>query len=202
MTLIRAIALTASFASVPASAALIESRFDTDLEGFGVVADASVEHMLMGGNPGGFMQFNDFASGSLFFATVPVSALGDLSAANGETLSYDAIVLSGSGSRLSSFGRVIITGTSGSAEINIGAAPATNGVWTSYGAAMTAAAWGVTEMEWAALLSDVTSLTFQMEAINGDETVGLDNFVLMPAPGTLMLGAASVALIGRTRRRG
>lgn len=50
--------------------------------------------------------------------------------------------------------------------------------WTTYSVPMTASAWGVTEDEWVAILSEVVMLRISAEALWGAEVQGFDNVTL------------------------
>lgn len=190
-------------AVLPASlaGASVISTFDADLEGWTQTGDLQAfSHDATGGNPGGYLYLNDAASGALFYVLAPSKFLGDLSAANGETLSFDANLLSRQrNDLLAGFGMVRITGTAGSAEIDLGDVPALT-TWTSYSALLDAATWGQSDSEWAALLADVTEIRVGLEAINGDEEMGFDNFQIVPEPASLALVMLGAPCLLRRRR--
>lgn len=195
-----ALVVVIALAGASAAPAAIESTFDADLDGWTKINDVTIAHVATGGNPGGYAQFDDFATGQLFAARAPAKFLGDLSAANGQTLSFDAIVLfQQRNDPLAGFGVVKISSSTDSASLDLGAIPAAT--WTGYAAPLDAAAWGKTEADWYALLADVTEIRVELEAIDGDETVGFDNFRIVPEPASAaMIGGAGLALLARRRR--
>ncbi|MEX0886696.1 MAG: PEP-CTERM sorting domain-containing protein [Phycisphaeraceae bacterium] len=187
------------FACASAQAATT-STFDDDLEGWTTSGDVvSFTHETSGGNPGGWGRIVDAASGATFFAHAPTGFHGDRSAADGTVMSFDFMLVSRSGSDLAPFGTVTISSSSDSASLDFGDVPAT-GVWQTYSAPLTAADWGKTQTEWDALLSDVTDVQLRLEAIFGNETVGLDNFVFVPEPGSAALLALGGVMLLRRRR--
>jgi len=195
-----ALVVVIALAGASAAHAAIESTFDADLDGWTKINDVTISHVATGGNPGGYVRLDDAATGQLFAVRAPAKFLGDLSAANGQTLSFDAIVLfQQRNDPLSGFGVVKISSSTDSASLDLGDIPAAT--WTGYSTPLDAATWGKTEADWNALLADVTEIRVELEAINGDEAVGFDNFRIVPEPASAaMIGGAGLALLGRRRR--
>lgn len=196
-----AVAVTMLAACVSAQAATI-STFDDDREGWTATGDvASFTQEPTGGNPGGWLRIVDATSGPIFYLHAPGTFLGDRSSANGTTMSFDALRVSSSGSTLAAFGTVTLTSSTDSASLDFGGVPPL-GEWQTYSQPLTAAAWGKTEGDWLALLSDLTALQINMEMISGADTVGFDNFTFVPEPGsTALLAIGGLALLARRSGR-
>ena len=67
-----------------------------------------------------------------------------------------------------------------------------------------AAIWGKTELEWAAILADVTLIAINTDAFDGADTIGVDNFAIssVPVPAAVWLfGSGLIGLIGLSRRK-
>lgn len=186
------------FFTASASADLVSS-FDSDLEGWTKINDVTLFHEATGGNPDGYMRLVDAVTGVVFSVSAPDKFLGDLSAADGESMRFDSRLLASSGSALNSFGLVTISGSSGSAELDF--ADTLTMDWQTFSKPMTAEAWGVTQPQWDALLSNVTSITIGLEYIQGSETIGFDNFTIVPEPTALALLGIGSLLVSRRRHR-
>lgn len=195
-----------------AEATTITSTFTAGLEGWTAVetTGGTPSHMVAGGNPGGFL-YIDNSENLWAYVVAPAAFLGNLSAFNGGSLSFDGNQLTGNGaySDFNDWGRVIITGASGSASLDF--APGTIPVnqWRTYSAPLTAAAWGVTPAVWSALLANVTDIRFSLEGTFGGETNGFDNPTLqsptapnpVPEPASLILVGVGIALLATRHRR-
>ncbi len=119
----------------------------------------------------------------------PAASLGDLSAYDGGTFSWDGKALDeGTGGVPESYayGKVTVTGTAGSAThpgIPSARRPTVAGGWTGFSLDFTAADFGVTQGGWDAILADVTSITLGGNAWKGFETLGYDNIALVTISG-------------------
>lgn len=175
------------------------STFDSDLDGWTRTGDTTFFGQASpGGNPDGYMRIVDAATGAIIHVKAPAKFLGDQSGYNGGALSFDFRVFTGSTSLLTNWGTVTITGSSGSASLDLGSPP--GDAWTTYSTPMTAAAWGKSELEWTSLLSDITEIDLYAEAINGGETLGMDNFQITPEPASAALLAWGGLAAMRRRR--
>lgn len=191
-----------------ASAAQITATFDSDLEGWGATGGA-ITHIGTGGNGGGYAQLTDTV-GTFMQATASSAFTGNLSAYDGGTFSFDGIQTAApSGNYIDGFGEVTIGGSGGTATLDI-FPDDPNANWMTGSTAFTAAAFGVAQSTWDAILADVT--VFQIEGESWSqigEVVGFDNITLtsadhmapvpLPAGGLLLLGglAGIAALRGR-----
>jgi hypothetical protein len=177
--------LTLVFANPISAQITISSTFGTDAEGWiGIPGEGSVSYSATGGNPGGHIRVTDIGVGGGLGsgAIAPSQFLGDLSAFDGGLLSYDMATFAGGGSTFGIFGTVQITGSGMSASFDVAVTGPPFGVWQSFSAPLAAASWGVSEVEWASILSDVTEIAFSTDAFDGPETIGVDNFTLASTP--------------------
>jgi hypothetical protein len=192
-----------------AQAAEISSTFDSNLESWTVFNDSeatpgTISQVGSGGNPDGYLQLASVAATTSLIA--PAAFLGDLSAHDGGTFSWDGAAFDeGSGSVPGSYayGAIVITGngtTAYSPFIPSANRPTTAG-WSSYSQDFTAANFfteeavttPVTQAAWEGILANVTSITLGGNTYGGFEDIGYDNIALSggaPAstPGTLVYG--------------
>lgn len=162
----------------------VASRFDQSLDGWTADTDAEVFYQSVAGNPGGFMRVRDRVSDTASPDTsilAPSEFLGDLSTYNGGTLSVDAILLDaglgpGTG-QPGLFGTLSITGGDLSATLDI-ASVVPGAEWTSYSIPLTAETAGMDAGDWSHLLANVTQIRMIVEEYAGNDTYGIDNFVV------------------------
>jgi hypothetical protein len=177
-----------------------ETSFDSDLGGWTVAGD----NVFSGTPPTGVrgcLEVQDAASGPSSVASAPAAYLGDWSGFTaGDSLSYDAIHLPGSGQVGSPPYILRIEGPGGAATFDPPTFPAD--VWNHFAAPLDPAAWNVTLGTWADVVSNVTSLTVAVEMISGDEVVRVDNIRLSGSPGPVAPACAvahfEVNLLGRS----
>jgi hypothetical protein len=188
---------------------LIISTFDTSTEGWTSGPGGTVQHIPVGGNPGGYLRWNDTAGGQT--ATIaPAAFRGDLSAFLGGIISFDALNLSpGVPINNPGFGIVTITGPGGTATRDLAGAgqPPNDGLWHTYSAPLVPALWSG---NLAGALNNVTNLTVVLEwstSVGADDT-GMDNFAIagpagaVPEPSALVLwGLGLAGLSGLVWRR-
>jgi hypothetical protein len=157
----------------------IISTFDSDLDGWVFNSNGSIwAHRTSGGNPGGYVYIEDNAPVTGMFAWAPAKFLGDLSGFNGGVLSVDLrLEMIPDQNYDESYGRILIEGSSGFAQKDIVIGPATTS-WETYGAQLSAEEWGLSEEDWADLLSSVTLIRITLEAGANDDATGIDNFLL------------------------
>ena len=205
----RAFTFSASAVALPlcaalAQAAVIQSTFDTDLEGWVISNTLGAQWQAAGGNPGGYAHI-DNTEQQIAFMFAPPAFLGDLSAYNGQPFSFDAIQIEGGGSpwdNFENFGRLRITGVGGTVSADL--VPGTTGPgasWTTYSIPFTAASFGVNDLTWSTLLTGVTEISLSVEGLFGNEVNGVDNVRLVPGPGAIVPGAMIAAGIAIRRRR-
>ena len=167
------------FTSFIFSQEVIISTFDVDNEGWTVNGGILYYHGS-GGNPDGFIEFEDDQDGKGVFLA-PGKFLGDLTPYDQGTIKFDLknTVDNGQDS-LSGYGNVKISSSSSSAEKNV-VPLGYYSEWTSFTIPLTANDWGLTESGWDSLLSDVTEISIQMDGQwNYYDRSGLDNFSINP----------------------
>ncbi len=169
-------------------AKLVRSTFDVDDEGWLIWGDAqegtaTPTYMSLGGNPGGFVQAVDNATGGVWFWRAPAKFHGDFSSAYGRRLSYELRQSSVEGQFDKVDVRVI--GSSGKSIILQGL-PHPGTTWTAYAVKLdVSAGWELSEYGPSAtaadiqeVLGNITALFIRGEFAVGDDTGGLDNVVL------------------------
>jgi hypothetical protein len=192
-----------------AQATTIVSTFDSGLDGWGM-ADTlgSTGHVATGGNPGGYF-WHDNSEFLFSILLAPAAYLGNLSSFVGGTFSFDGIQLGNGGIFFDGphgipggyyldYGTIQIVGSAGTAQVDLlpnGATPLL-GSWQSYSIALTGGAWGLSDAAFAAILSDVTALTINIEGLWGAEVNGIDNVRLISATDDSVPDPGALALLG------
>lgn len=221
-----ALAVALVLHAAPAAAqAVITSTFDGGSEGWAVTGDFfPLIHSPAGGNPGGFIGYEDMAFGDSTEFLAPASFRGNIAAYYGGTLSYDLRVLLASAD-FYEWTDVRIKGAVGTLTLEnvITAGSAPWFTWHSYSwELLPSAGWKyqansgglkvpATQALMLSVLGTVTEFGIRGEFNNGDETDQIDNVVLAPAtpsipePGTWAglagLGSLGAALCRRGARR-
>jgi hypothetical protein len=201
------------------------ATFDSGLEGW-TTSDSlgSTTHSASGGNTGGYLR-HDNSELEFSILLAPASFVGNLSSFIGGTLSFDGIQIEGGGQFFDGpnripdgnvyddYGTIVISGPGGTAKVDLlpnGATPQL-GQWQTYGIALTGAAWGMSDADFASMMANVQSLTINLEGLYGPEINGVDNIALragvapVPEPQTyalMLAGLAAVAFAARRRRAG
>ncbi|MDQ1712650.1 MAG: hypothetical protein QOE45_2100 [Frankiaceae bacterium] len=175
----------AVFAFLPATAGAtqIASVFNTGLEGWTVSGDAasgSPYWVSTGGNPGGYMQAVDAATGADLLWNAPAKFLGNQGAYYGGKLRFDREVTSVN--YIPAYD-VTLTGAGTSVHFALATQPATT--WTRHTITLLASKTSppTTEANFRAVLGNLTGLQIEAEYVNGNETDSLDNVVMTtPVP--------------------
>ena len=208
-------AVLIGLSAASALADVVQSTFDTDLDGW--IQDpapgpaASISWSSTGGNPGGFLRRGLGDGGGVSVLVAPGKFLGNRSIYDGGTFAWDGELISSGGPVYDDggsltqpdYGTIRIDGGGDFATLDIvpGAPPAS---WTTFSAPLTAAQFGVSQARWTNILGNVTSVKFSIEAIFGPEEEGVDNIRLtsaVPEPASLsLLGSASLLIVLRRRR--
>ncbi len=202
----RLFVLGLTLCSLEASAATISSDFSADLDGWTISAGSgALSYSATGGNPGGYLFVDNAEGATIVRAIAPAKFLGNLSAYDGGTLSFDGNLLSkGSVPFYAPYGQVRISTSGGTpATLDIAPSDPSIGVWTTYSVSLDAATWGQTPTRWAEILANVTEIAIVLEAVSGLETNGFDNFVLtsVPEPSGTVLAALGLVSLATARRR-
>jgi len=201
------LAVTCTPLVFPGAAVAVEGDFDAGLEGW--TADGgTLTHVPAGGNPGGFLQLTDETSSNMFLiAPQNVFYSGNLSGYVNGFIQFDArlVSLSGAATPFTTFGAIKFSNGANSASFDLAPLGEPTDQWKTYQARLTSPPWGSDFNDWLDILSNVTSLTVNLESHSPIvETVGFDNFRLsgLPEPGTMTLaiGVALGLALGRRRR--
>ena len=178
-----------SFSTTAPSYQTISSTFDTNANGW-TVSGGAIYYNSTGGNPGGFVEFEDFEDQCGSFAA-PDKFRGDLSVYAGGTLGFDLKnTYDNSGFMLGCFGTIRISSSTLYAETNVVPYDSFFTDWTSFSISMTADAWEVTSEQWDSILTNVTSITILMDPQMGYyDLSGLDNFILTSPPLKIVNGS-------------
>jgi len=213
--LLRILLLGAAIASHTVLAALvIESTFDTDLDGWtkapGSDNGSSLTWVAEGGNPGGFLRYNEAAQGNTDRLAAPAKFLGDRTEFIGGIFSFDVgtNILS---SPIASTENVIFIG--GGLSLRFDLPMPTVNTWTSFsmdlapdaGWILASANRAPTPAEFLQVMSNLTAIHLLADFRSGTEQPYFDNIRLdsIPEPGSfalLGLGALGALLIHRNRR--
>jgi hypothetical protein len=190
---------------VHAASGAVVTTFSTGFEGWTSPNSLGLTWQSTGGNPGGYIRFEDLGPANGGQLIAPASYLGDWSAANGVGfLSIDYTIFRlGVGPPFTAPG-FIITGPGGSASW-YGPVPTSTFPWTTFTVPINSGVWNVTSGTWTALLANVTELRVMLPSNSGGfpaEITGADNIVfVIPAPGSIMwLACAAMVACGRRRR--
>lgn len=191
-------ALLASACSIPISAGLAVSNFDTDSDGWTAVdvptygpydslgAPVAVTYHGGGGNPGGHISASD-PSVQTFLFEAPAKFTGDKSAFYGQALTFDLLVdLAGAGTWEEGV-EVVLVGGGLTVVRDIGINPL--GVWQTLSFNLNETGWSkegggaVSVSEFQLVLGGLTRLRIVGEYASGVvETTALDNVALVPEP--------------------
>ncbi|MBL8823116.1 MAG: PEP-CTERM sorting domain-containing protein [Planctomycetia bacterium] len=186
------------------SAQTIQSTFDAGLEGWTTSTGGSLTFSATGGNPGGYLQQMDLDLQDMF-VMAPAPFLGNLSAFQGGTLSFDVKQIVGTAD-YAPFGIVILRNGANFVSADIVPPGLPGSDWSTQSVILNATSFGTTPDFLASIMSNVTALEIMLESQVGVfETVGLDNVqlaVAVPEPGSLfLLTATGVGAILTCRRK-
>ena len=159
----------------------IKSGFDTGIDGWSFVADVKeFDWVSTGGNPGGYLEAVDYATGQVWYFVAPEKYLGNKGAYSGGTLQFD-LRQSTTSSQVAD-DDVVLTGGGLTIVLDTGSHPGLD--WTHYSVNLdTASDWRVgtsagavaTQAQINTVLSDLTALHIRGEYVSGSDTGGLDN---------------------------
>ena len=227
---LRAVTLAGLFlgGALSASAGIVISDFSTDADGW-TLADndpsSTLTYISTGGNPDGFIQFNDAASGANDVFSAPAKFLGDDSGFLNGFLNFD-LAHNAPADGIATNPLVITDGVGDTLSLIL-SAPATSNspyTWTNYNFALNTTTPFVfdggtnssngftfsggtvaTQPQILGVLANVTSIYVPADMHNGTELTGLDNFSLtptsVPEPASWGILAGGVAVMFAALRR-
>lgn len=166
---------------------MVKSTFKKGLEGWSIGGDvAAFEWRDSGGNPGGYLYWQDAASGSDTYWEASAKFTGNKGKFLGGTFSYDA---QASANDYGGVPDVTISGANGTVLVAVAGQPGSG--WTHFALALDAGGgWHVgtldgaaaTDRDIKAVLKDVAAVTIRAEYVWGGETGGLDNVAMTKGP--------------------
>jgi len=187
-------------------AAMVESTFDTDDEGWTVTGDAQggsviPDYHATGGNPGGYISADDNVQGGTWYWKAPAKFRGNHSGAYGDTLSYELRQTPNT----SQFDNVEVYLRGGGITLTYETSHPSTG-WTPYSITLTeSGGWldggaAPTQARMKLVLGDITDIQIRGEFRSGADTGSLDNVVMTPEPTVLVLIATGIPFMLKRRR--
>lgn len=175
----------------PASAAtLVSSNFNTSVDGWTAVGDttAPATWVATGGNPGGFVQVSDTASGGVMFWVAPAKFLGDKATTYSGRLRFD-LRQSDTSSQFED-SDVVLEGAGMTLVYDTAANPGTS--FTRYVVPLTVVGWHEgtlsgprpTVAEFKTALGSISALRIRAEYRTGADVDDIDNVVMTTPPET------------------
>ena len=167
--------------------ALITHDFSTSTDGWQVAGDTGLASPIVepaGGRSGGYISNVDEAAGETWYFQAPASVLTQLAAAEGGRIEYS---LKQSSAPAEAFpdDDIVIVGPAGRLSYRFDYAPGT--AWTDFSVPLSASAnwrwnWNAraTAEQIRSVLSNPLRLEIRGEYVTGDDTGGMDQFVLRP----------------------
>ncbi len=192
---------------------IVESTFDTNVDGWqklsGSDPASSVNWISTGGNPGGYLRYNEVGAGFEDFISAPNKFLGDKSLFYGGIFSFDrrTNVISNS---LGRDNDVLFFGNGMTLRYNL--PDPSVGSWTSHTIDLVETGWFVgntsvapTTLEMQSVLANLTAIHLHVDFRSGAETPAYDNIRLwtsaVPEPNSLAFTCAGLLGLGLRRRR-
>jgi hypothetical protein len=176
--------LTRSFAQAN-RITFVQSTLDTDLDGWTSNTPAEATWSATGGDPGGFIRFQD-ASAVQTYITAPPKFLGDYSGLNGAgSIQFEHRIFQETQLIDLYPYEVRLSGPGGAATWD-GPTPAGTNDWTTISAPLDLAAWSVTGGAWTDLLTNIDRLEINIELAQNDnhfavtDIEGIDNVQVVP----------------------
>ena len=182
------------------------STFDTGLEGWTANTPGEVAWAEGGGNPGGYLRFDDYSiSRTRIFA--PSQYLGDWSGLDGAgQILFDHRIFHSEGVAGVQPYQIELSGAGGTARW-FAFAPQGAGDWVTLTAPISRNNW-VVDGSWQDLLNSVEQLAITIELVNnvepfGTERAGIDNVIVsaVPVPAALPLMLSGLLCLGFLARK-
>ncbi|NRA30954.1 MAG: hypothetical protein HRU11_11935 [Parvularculaceae bacterium] len=185
-----------------ASAATQSATFDSDAEGF-TTSGFGITWTATGGNPDGYIRLNDTVGG---VGTLSVGPDLLVPLMVGGQISVDATFFSGSGRDHVGFGELTLSGGGFQRTVDMIAGNPPVGSWETYSVDLTAATWGLSDVDFATMLANIDAITLVVETTVGvNEVLGIDNFTVdtaaVPVPAAALLFAPLAGAALRRRRQ-
>jgi hypothetical protein len=161
------------------SAPVRTASFDESIEGWSISGGGLLEHVDFGGfDDAGFLKITDTSDADLVLEASSAFH-GDLRAFNGGTLSFYAMMDENPNPPRPAFGTLTITDGVNAMSLDIVPGNPLPYWEDMYSVAFSATAWGVSEEQWQSLLSHVTDIAVNMQAVVGaGEVLSFDSFIL------------------------
>ncbi len=188
------------------------STFDTDTDGWfklpGSDAGSSVQWVSTGGNPDGFLQYNEVGSGFLDFVAAPAKFLGNKAGYYGGTLSFD-IKTNTLSSPTNRNDQVKLIGDGIELRFEL-PNPSPLNEWHARSIDLVETAGWIntgdnqppSQTEMLSVLGNLTALHLLTDYRSGTEKPSYDNIKLVPEPTTAaLIGMVSPLALIRRRRR-
>jgi hypothetical protein len=198
------------FSAPPISAAIIaSSSFDTGTDGWTWQTPASAfSWQSTGGNPGGYILFDDNKASPESIIYAPTQYLGDWNSMGVSNLSYEVNVFTTGSINIVHTHNVWISGPGGSAYWP-GPQPNPSLHWRQLNVPISSDSWVVTSGSWESILADVTQLSIDTEWYNNwypMEITGIDNISLnsvnsVPVPPAVWLLGSGIVGLAALRRK-
>jgi len=204
IAVILAVGLAASAAD-----ATVVSTFDSGLDGWAKANSDSGSDVIWestGGNPGGYLRYDEAGSGILDFVAAPAKFLGDKASYYGGTLSFD-IRTDTLSNPTNVDAQVMLIGNGRTLRFAL-PDPSPVNIWHHRSIDLTETAGWIddgtdaapSQSDMIAVLGDLTSLQLLTDYRNGDENPSYDNVMLVPEPASLALLGGGLLLIARRPR--
>lgn len=158
----------------------IFSTFDENDEGWTVIQSGEIVYEAAGGNPGGYLRVNDVpVPPDDYLLIAPEKFLGEQLGMLGGSISWDARVISGDlFDWIGGYGQITLV--SGELEATYDPVPAglIGTTWTTYKGVLSAENFGLSDEQFELMMGDLSEIRLRLEAIDGEDSMGFDNFVL------------------------
>lgn len=197
---VRAFAVSGLAATLSSASFAVVSTFDNDFDGW--TQTSGVSWQSPGGNPGGYLLFQDSGPANGGQISAPATFHGDWLSTYGAGGSFSADYSVFTAGQFQPFPMwVRITGSGGVIGKNFAGDFSQSIPWSTMSVGLAQSNWAVLSGSWSGCLSSVTDVTIYMpSATSGDEVTGIDNVKVVPEPSSLLvLGLGAFAL--KTRRR-
>lgn len=175
-----AMVIVAGCAGTAVAQPKIFSTFDEDDEGWTVIQSGEIEYFASGGNPGGHLRVNDVpVPPDDYLLIAPEKFLGEQLGMLGGSISWDARVIEGDlFDWIGAYGQITLV----SGELEATHDPVPPGLigtdWKTYKGVLSAQNFGLTDEQFEQMMGNLTEIRIRLEAIDGEDAMGFDNFIL------------------------